>query len=88
MKNTEKKKWELPRGKSLIALICFVVLGVIGGYFLFRFTSSFIATATMFNPGGAPLLSEPTADPNATIEPGVTPIATTPPLDTFSMPDA
>lgn len=88
MKNKDKKKWELPRGKSLIALICFVVLGVIGGYLLFRLTSSFIATATMFNPGGAPLLNEPTADPNATVEPGVTPTATTPPLDTFSMPDA
>lgn len=60
MKNKDKKKWELPRGKSLIALICFVVLGVIGGYLLFRLTSSFIATATMFNPGGAPLLNEPT----------------------------
>jgi len=88
MKNTDTKKWELPRGKSLVALIVFLVLGLVGGYFLFRFTSNFIATATMFNPGGAPLLSEATADPNSTIEPGSTPTLTAPPLDTFTMPEA
>jgi len=86
MKNTEKKKWEFPRGKTLITLIVLVVLGLVGGYFLFRFTSNFIATATMFNPGGAAILGESTADPNATLEPGVTPSATSVTLDTFTMP--
>jgi len=88
MKKIDKKNWELPRGKSLIALIGFLVLGLVGGYFLFRFTSNFIATATMFNPGGAPLLNEPTADPNVTVEPGITQTPTAPPLDTFTMPEA
>jgi len=88
MNNTEKKKWELPRGKSLVALIVFLVLGMLGGYFLFRFTSDFIATATIFNPGGAPILNEPTANPDILPEPGVTPTATMPPLDTFTMPEA
>lgn len=88
MKNTDKKKWELPHGKSLIALIVLLVLGLVGGYFLFRFTSNFIATATIFNPGGAPLLNESTADPNVTVEPGASQSPTAPPLDTFTMPDA
>ena len=79
MNNKDKKKWELPRGKSLIALIALIVLGVVGGYFLFRFTSDFIAKATIFNPGGAPILSEATADPDVTPEPGTTPTPTSPP---------
>ncbi len=88
MKNSEKRRWELPRGKSLIALIAFIVLGLVGGFFLFRFTSNFIAAATMFNPGGAPILSDSTPDPDITLEPGVTPTPTSPPLDTFTMPEA
>jgi hypothetical protein len=54
----------------LVALIVFLVLGVLGGYFLFRFSSNFIATATIFNPGGAPILNDSTADPNVSLEPG------------------
>ena len=88
MDNKEKKKWELPHGKSLTTVIVLIALGLIGGYFLFGFTSDFVAKATIFNPGGAPLLNEPTADPNATIEPGITPSPTSPPLDTFTMPEA
>lgn len=88
MNNKEKKKWELPQGKSLITLIVLITLGLVGGYFLFRFTSDFVAKATIFNLGGAPLLNEPTVDPNATIEPGITPTPTSPPLDTFTMPEA
>ena len=88
MDNKEKKKWELPHGKSLTTVIILIALGLIGGYFLFGFTSDFVAKATIFNPGGAPLLNEPTADPNATIEPGITPSPTSPPLDTFTMPEA
>jgi LCP family protein required for cell wall assembly len=88
MTNTDKKNWELPRGKSLVALIVFLVLGVLGGYFLFRFSSNFIATATIFNPGGAPILNDSTADPNVSLEPGITSTPTAPPLDTFTMPDA
>jgi len=88
MDNKEKKKWELPQGKSLITLIVLITLGLVGGYFLFGFTSDFVAKATIFNPGGAPLLNEPTADPNAAIEPGSTPTPTSPPLDTFTMPEA
>ena len=88
MKNSDKKRWELPRGKSLIALITLCVLGLVGGYFLFRFTSDFVAKATIFNPGGAPIMEEPTIDPNLTLEPGVTPTPTIPPLDTFIMPEA
>ena len=88
MDNKEKKKWELPHGKSLTTVIVLIALGLIGGYFLFGFTSDFVAKATIFNPGGAPLLNEPTADPNATIEPGITPSPTSPPLDTFTIPEA
>ena len=88
MDNKEKKKWELPHGKSLTTVIILIALGLIGGYFLFGFTSDFVAKATIFNPGGAPLLNEPTADPNTTIEPGITPTPTSPPLDTFTMPEA
>ncbi len=88
MKKIKNNNIALPRGKSLIGLITLVILGVIGAYFLFRFTSNFIATATIFNPGGAPVLEEPTANPNTTLEPGVTPTPTSPPLDTFTMPAA
>lgn len=88
MNNKEKKKWELPRGKSLLALSIFLVLGLLGGFFLFRFTSDFIARATIFNPGGAPILSEATANPDVTPEPGIIPTPTSPPLDTFTMPEA
>ncbi len=88
MKNSEKKRWELPHGKSLVAILVLLILGLVGGYFLFRFTSDFVAKATIFNPGGAPIMDEPTADPNVTLEPGITPTPTAPPLDTFTMPEA
>jgi len=88
MKNTEKKKWDLPHRKSLITLTVLVTLGLVGGYFLFRFTSDFVAKATIFNPGGAPIIEESTADPNVALEPGVTQTPTAPPLDTFTMPEA
>ncbi|HOF27967.1 MAG: LCP family protein [Anaerolineaceae bacterium] len=67
-------------------LIVLSVLGLVAGYFIFRITSNFIAKATIFNPGGAPLPSNETADPAFTPEPGMTPTA--PPLDTFTMPEA
>lgn len=88
MKNSGKNKIKLPQGKSLIGLIILVVLGLVGAYFLFRFTSNLIATATIINPGGAPVLNEPTTDSAVVLEPGVTPTPSAPPLDTFTMPTA
>lgn len=86
MEKNKTKKERLPIGKSLIVLIVLSVLGLVAGYFIFRITSNFIAKATIFNPGGAPLPSDETADPAFTSEPGMTPTA--PPLDTFTMPEA
>lgn len=86
MEKNKTKKERLPIGKSLIVLIVLSVLGLVAGYFIFRITSNFIAKATIFNPGGAPLPSDETADPAFTPEPGMTPTA--PPLDTFTMPEA
>lgn len=86
MEKNKTKKRRLPAGKSLIVLIVLSVLGLVAGYFIFRITSNFIAKATIFNPGGAPLPSNETADPAFTPEPGMTPTA--PPLDTFTMPEA
>lgn len=86
MEKNKTKKGRLPAGKSLIVLIVLSVLGLVAGYFIFRITSNFIAKATIFNPGGAPLPSNETADPAFTPEPGMTPTA--PPLDTFTMPEA
>jgi len=86
MEKNKTKKGRLPIGKSLIVLIVLSVLGLVAGYFIFRITSNFIAKATIFNPGGAPLPSNETADPAFTPEPGMTPTA--PPLDTFTMPEA
>jgi len=86
MEKNKTKKRRLPAGKPLIVLIVLSVLGLVAGYFIFRITSNFIAKATIFNPGGAPLPSNETADPAFTPEPGMTPTA--PPLDTFTMPEA
>ena len=86
MEKNKTKKRRLPAGTSLIVLIVLSVLGLVAGYFIFRITSNFIAKATIFNPGGAPLPSNETADPAFTPEPGMTPTA--PPLDTFTMPEA
>ena len=86
MEKNKTKKRRLPAGKSLIVLIVLSVLGLVAGYFIFRITSNFIAKATIFNPGGAPLPSNETAYPAFTPEPGMTPTA--PPLDTFTMPEA
>lgn len=87
-KENKKIKFRLPEGRTRIVLAVLLVLVVIASVFIFNLTSDFIAKATIFNPGGAPVLDTPTADPNTTALPGAPTPTTAVSLDTFTMPPA
>lgn len=81
-------KNRLPKGRSAVILALFTILVLVGSVFLYRFTSDFIAKATIFNPGGAPILDEATPDPDVTLSPDEPTPTSSVSLDTFTMPPA
>ena len=87
-KEIKKNKFSLPKGRTAVILAVLLVLVLIASVFIYRATSDLIAKATIFNPGGAPVLNSPTADPNTNSQPGEPTPTTAISLDTFTMPTA
>jgi len=84
----KKRKINLPKGRSAIGYAIVLVLVLIASFFIFRATSNFIAKATIFNPGGAPVFDEDTGtDPNSTVLPDEPTPTIAVSLDNFVMPE-
>lgn len=82
------RKFVLPKGKKAILPAVILALVLLSSFFIYRASSNFIARATIFNPGGAPVLDEGDPNPGSTLAPGEpTPTATVS-LETFTMPPA
>lgn len=82
------RKITLPKGKAAVVYAVVLVLVLVISVLIYQMTSNFIARATIFNPGGAPVLDESGPETGPTTLPGEpTPTATVS-LDTFVMPEA
>ena len=86
---SSKRKITLPKGRAAIVYAVILVLVLVASFFIFRATSNFIAKATIFNPGGAPVFDDDTdTEPDPTVLPGEpTPTAAVS-LDNPVMPEA
>lgn len=87
-KENRKRKFTLPKGRRAIVYGVILALVLIGAVFVYKATSDFIAAATIFNPGGVPVLNESKTDPDTTALPGEPTSTPLVPLDTFTMPEA
>ena len=65
------------------------MLVLVASFFIFRATSNFIAKATIFNPGGAPVFDNDTGtETDSTVLPGEPTPTVAVSLDNFDMPEA
>lgn len=77
----------LPKGASGIIFAVLILIGLVGGYFVYRTTSNFIAKMTIAQIQGAPIIDDVTSAPS-TNQPGAEITPTPVSLDTFVMPKA
>lgn len=86
---SNKRKITLPKGRAAIVYAVILVLVLVASFFIFRATSNFIAKATIFNPGGAPVFDDDTGtETDSTVLPGEPTPTVAVSLDNFDMPEA
>ncbi len=84
---SSKRKITLPKGRAVIVSAIVLVLVLIASFFIYRATSNFIAKATIFNPGGVPVLDETSAEQDPNLLPGEPTPTTAVSLENFVMPE-
>lgn len=82
-----KPKITFPKGKKAVIYAVILVLALVASVFVYRATSNFIAKATIFNPGGAPVLDEATSSSDVPLNPGDPTPTPTVSLENFTMPE-
>ena len=86
----EKLKATFPKGATGIVFTAIILLAIVGAFFVYRTTDSFISRMTIAGLPGAPIIKEstPAPDDSGNVEnPSIDTLPTIP-LDTFVMPEA